>query len=220
METTTPGDGLRRFVTAPLRVQTYKRFLYLLLAFPLGMLYFVGFTVGSSTGVSLLVTLVGVPILLATLAATTAAAGLEAKLSRVLLDRETPVPPLLSLPSEWDTVDSYVASVRQFVAEPTTWTSVAVVLVKFVFGQIAFFVLTAGGVTVVALLSAPLLYDDPEFSYRAGSYVVTSLPEALALAGLGLVGLLVVCNVWNALATAGGVVTDALLSVGRERETT
>jgi len=220
METTTPGDGLRRFVTAPLRVQTYKRFLYLLLAFPLGMLYFVGFTVGSSTGVSLLVTLVGVPILLATLVATTAVAGLEAKLSRVLLDRETPVPPLLSLPSEWDTGDGYVASVRQFVAEPTTWTSVAVVLVKFVFGQIAFFALTVGGVTVGALLSAPLLYDDPDFSYQAGSYAVTSLPEALALAGLGLVGLLVVCNVWNALATAGGILTDALLSVGRERETT
>ncbi|WP_324662270.1 sensor domain-containing protein [Haloarcula sediminis] len=222
METATPGDSLRRFVTAPLRVGTYKRLLYLLLAFPLGMLYFVGFTVGTSTGVSLLVTLVGLPILLATLAATTAAAGLEARLSRALLDMETPAPPLLSHPREWavDTdEEGYVAALRRFTLEPTTWTSVGVVLLKFVFGVVTFSVVVIGGVTVAVLIPAPLVYDSPDTSYRLGSHVVTTLPEALALSVLGVVGLVVVCNLWNALAAVGGVMTDALLSVGRERET-
>ena len=221
MEAATPGDGLRRFVTAPVRVRTYKRLVYLLLAFPLGMAYFVGFTAASSTGISLLITLVGLPILLATLAGTTVLGGLEAQLSRTLLDRETPVPPLLSTPSEWpvDTEeDGYLAVVWYFLREPTTWTSVGVVLLKFLFGQVAFVVLTVGWVTTATLLAAPLLYDDPEFSYRIGSHVVSTFPDALALSGLGLLGVLVVCNLCNALATVGGVLTDALLSVGQERE--
>ena len=221
MEHSALGDGLRRFVTAPLRAQTYKRLLYLLLAFPLGMVYFIGLTMGSSTGVSLAFTLVGLPLLLATLVAATAAAGLEARLSRVLLDRETPMPPLLSTPSDWgvDTDDAgYVGTLTHFLREATTWTSVVLVALKFLFGLVAFVVTTVVGVTVAVLVAAPLLYDEPGMGYQAGSYVVTTLPEALALSALGLVGFVVACNVFNALAVAGGVLTDALLSVGRAGE--
>jgi len=218
--TTTLSDAARTFLTAPVRVQTYKRLIYLLLAFPLGLAYFVGFTTGSSMGLSLLVTLVGLPLLLATLAGATAAAGLEAALARTLLDRETPTPPLLSRPDEWGVDESgYTAAVRRFLGEPTTWTSVALVPLKFVFGLLAFVVVVVGGTTVTMLLFAPVLYDSPAGSYRVGSYVVSSFPTALALSGLGLVGVLVVCNAWNALAAVGGALTDALLSVDREGET-
>ena len=222
MESTTFGEGLRRFLAAPVRARTYKRLVYLLLAAPLGVVYLVGFTAGSSTGLSLAVTLVGVPILLATLVATTAAAGLEAGLSRALLDRETPTPRLLSSPRTWAVdprSDGYLAAIRHFVTEPTTWTSVGLVLLKFLFGLAAFVVVTVGGVTTTALLATPVLYDDPTFGYQFGSYVVRTMPAAVALSGLGLVGFVVFCNVCNALAAAGGALTDALLSVGGTGET-
>jgi hypothetical protein len=212
MPETTPRDALRQFVTAPVRVSTYKRLVYLLLAFPLGVAYFVAFTTASSLGVSLTITLVGIPLLLVTLIATTGAAQLEGRLAEVLLDSETARP--RSLRQSLDTDDGYAAAIQRFLAEPTTWTSVAVVLLKFLYGLVAFVVTVTGGAIVLTMLAAPIVYDDPETSYRVGSYVVSTLPEALGVAGLGVVGLWIVCNVCNALAMAGGVMTDQLLSVG------
>jgi hypothetical protein len=213
MPETTSNEALRQFVTAPVRVSTYKRLIYLLLAFPLGMAYFVAFTTATSLGVGLAFTLVGIPLLVATLVATTGAAELEARLADALLGQETARPrsPRASL----DTDEGYTVALRRFLTEPTTWTSVAVVLLKSLYGLGAFVVTVTGSAIVLTMLAAPVVYDDPEVSYQVGSYVVSTLPEALGVAGLGIIGLWVVCNVFNALATAGGVMTDALLSVGQ-----
>lgn len=211
MPETTPRDALRQFVTAPVRVSTYKRLVYLLLAFPLGVAYFVTFTTASSLGVSLAITLVGIPLLLVTLVATTGAAQLEARLAEVLLGRETARP--RSLRESLDTDDGYAVAIRRFLTEPTTWTSVAVVLLKFLYGLVAFVVTVTGSTIVLAMVAAPVAYDDPASSYQIGNYAVSTLPEALGVAGLGVIGLWVVCNVFNALAMAGGVMTDQLLSI-------
>ena len=214
MTTNTIGDALTRFVTAPIRVQTYKRLAYLLLAFPLGMAYFVGFTAGASTGIGLLVTLLGVPILLMTLLAATAASGLEAYLARALLDRDVPNPAVLEHldgQSLTDPDGGYLAAAQRLLAEPTTWTNIAVVPLKFLYGIAAFVTTVTAGSVVVALLSAPLVYDSPTTSYQVGRYAVDTLPEALVAFGVGAVGLVVALNLLNALAEVGGVVTEQLL---------
>lgn len=162
-------------------------------------------------------TLVGIPLLVGTLIATTGAAQLEAHLAEELLGHETARP--RSLRQSLNTGERYVVALRRFLAEPTTWTSVAVVLLEFLYGLSAFVSIVTGGVAVPTMLVAPIVYDDTQVSYRIGSYVVSTLPEALAVAGLGVVGFWVVCNVFNALAAAGGMMTDTLLSVGRETDT-
>ena len=213
-ETKALGDALIRFVTAPIRAQTYKRLAYLLLAFPLGMAYFVGFTAGASTGIGLLVTLLGVPILLVTLLAATAASGLEAYLARALLDRDVPNPAVLEQVDERSLTDSdggYLAAIQRLLAEPTTRTSVAMVLLKFLYGIAAFVATVTAGSVVVALLSAPVAYDSRTASYQVGRYVVDTLPEALVAFGVGVVGLVVALNLLNALAEVGGIVTERLL---------
>ncbi|MEZ3164929.1 sensor domain-containing protein [Halorubrum sp. RMP-47] len=178
------------------------------------MVYFVAFTTVSSLGVGLAFTIVGIPILIGTLIATTGTARLEARLAEELLGRQTAYP--RPLRQSLNTDDEYVVALRRFLAEPTTWISVAVVLLKFLYELAAFVVTVVGSVLVVTMLAAPVVYDDPQVSYRIGKFVVSTLPEALAVAGLGVVGFWVICNVYNALATAGGIITDALLSVGRE----
>jgi hypothetical protein len=162
-------------------------------------------------------TLVGVPLLVVTLVASTGAAELEARLAELLLGQETARP--RSLRVSLDTGEGYAVALRRFLAEPTTWTSVAVVLLKFLYGLAAFIVTVTGSVSVLAMLAAPIAYDDPGTSYRVGNYVVSTLPEALGVAGLGVIGLWIVCNVFNAFATAGGIMTDALLSLGQGGDT-
>lgn len=214
MMDTTPGDALQQFVTAPVRTGTYKRLLYLLLAFPLGIAYFVAFTTGSSLGLGLTFTLVGLPILLVTLVATTGAATLEARLATVLLDQEVATPPSPRMTLDSD--DGYLVAVWRFATEPATWTSVAVVLLKFVYGIAAFVVTITGAAVVGTLLAAPVTYNDPGVNYQFGEYAITTLPEAIGVAVVGIAGIWILCNIINVVAAAGGLMTDAFLSVGQE----
>jgi hypothetical protein len=223
------GGAVGQFLRAPVRIQTYKNLLYLALAFPLGLIYFVGIVVGLSLGTSLLITLVGVPLLVGTLLGATALAGVEAALATYLAGVETPLPAALrgfepenrlALP-DGDPVDV----LEQFLTTPTTWTSLVVVAIKFGFGIASFVALvTVGSVTGAALL-APLLYDQSTIvllaeeivvagEYTVGPWAVETLPEALAVAAGGVVLLFAGLNALNALAYAHARVTAALLRVG------
>ena len=209
-------SAVTEFFAAPFRLGTYKRLGYLLLAFPLGLAYFLGLTVGGSVGLGLAVTWVGIPILLGTLLATTAVAGVEAKLTTVLLDREVSVPPAFR--GEFRRADEgYLDALRRFLAEPTTWTSVALVFVRFVFGIVAFTATVTAGSVLLALLAAPFVYNDPTVTYVTTEFVtVDTLPEAIGTACVGVLWLFLAANLLNVLAGVGGRLTEAFLSVGDE----
>lgn len=223
-------DSLRGFFGVPFRGQTYRSLVYLLLAFPLGVLYFVVVTVGVATGVGLSITLVGVPILLVTLYGVTLIAGFEASLARRLLGIDVPAPETLrrnARPESTD-VDSLLAWARRIVTAPTTWTALLLVGVKMVFGTVAFALLTVAGVLSLVLLAAPIAVltdlplqtDSPTDGLTVGVatngeplWVATTLPEAAGLAVVGLFATLVTLHLVNGLATLGGISTAALLDV-------
>lgn len=202
------------FLAAPFRLRTYRRLAYLLLAFPLGLAYFVGLTVGGSLGLGLAVTWVGIPILLGTLLAATAVAGLEAKLASRLLGYDVAVPAAFRTRLRRDD-EGYLDALRRFLARPTTWTSVGLAFARFAFGLVAFCVTVTAGALLVTLLAAPFVYDDPATTMQVGEYVVDTLPEAVAVAGLGVVWLFVAANLIDLLAGVGGRLTQAFLAVER-----
>ncbi|GGJ02989.1 hypothetical protein GCM10008995_10970 [Halobellus salinus] len=217
----------RQFLGAPLRARTYRHLLYLVLAFPLGVVYFVGFVTGTAAGLGLLVTWVGLPILLLTLVAAAAAAGIEARLATRLVGVDAAVPVFLR---EFDVNDGlavpgdgFVDAVRRLVTTPSTWTAVVLLVYKFVFGTAAFVAVTTVGSVSAALLAAPFVYDDPAGvvssaaaagQYRVGSWTVGSLPEALAVAAGGVVVLVVGLNLLNGLARFHARSVAGILRVG------
>ena len=218
-----PSGPIRRFLDVPFRRQTYSNLAYLTLAFPLGLAYFVGITFGLSFGGALLIVWIGAPILLGTVAAATIIAGFEAALARRLVGTDAPTPPSLR---EFDPAgvprpgDGVIAAVVRFLLRPTTWTSLLLVLVKFVFGVVAFTALVAIGTSVATALGAPLLYDQPGVTLYVGSYSVSTLESALAVSGLGVLGAFVGLHLLNRLAEVGAAVTAALLDVADERADT
>jgi hypothetical protein len=220
MSTTRSPDGfgaaLRQFFGVPFRQQTYRNLAYLALAFPLGLAYFVGVTTGLSTGFGLLVTLIGVPLLVLTVAATTALAGFEAKLATWLLGVETTPPEALDDLGSADlrTLDGLVEATRRLLSEPTTWTGLLLVLLKLVFGVVAFVALVTAGSVAGTFLTMPLFYDAGTVTYTVGPYVVDTLGEALAGSVLGVLALLVSIHVLNGLARFGGFTTVVLLGDG------
>jgi hypothetical protein len=219
----------RRFLGAPLRSRTYRHLLYLLLAFPLGLVYFIGFVTGTAVGLGLLVTWVGLPVLLFTLAAASAAAGIEAQLARRLVGVDAAVPAFLR---EFDVDDGltlpgdgFVDAVRRLVTTPSTWTAVVLLMYKFVFGIVAVVAVTAVGSISAALLAAPFVYDAPAGivagaagagQYRIGSWTVGSLPEALAVAGVGVLLLIVGANLLSGLARVHARSVAGILRVGTD----
>ena len=203
----------RRLATAPLRARTYLSLIYLALAFPLGLAYFVGVMVGLSTGAGMALTLFGLPILIATVLAATIVAAFEARMTTHLVGVDVPVPEAVRDGFLREDEPLLEAFKRLFTA-PTTWTSVLLLVVKFVFGVVAFTLLVTVGVLVAVMLAAPLLYDQPGTTYQFGMYTVETLPAALTTAAGGVVLALVAVPLFNLLAIGGGLLNAALLEVG------
>ncbi|WP_134670083.1 sensor domain-containing protein [Halorussus marinus] len=213
--TTSLRDAAVAFVGVPARPQTYRNLLYLVLAFPLGLGYFLVLATGFSLGTGLAITVVGVPILLATLAAARLLANVEAELANRLLGVEAASAAL-------DTSDGALAVANRLATEPRTWLGVVYLAGKFAFGVAAFVALTAALSVSASLLAAPLTYSSSYHvgarfgtlsvgPFESGALAVDALPEAVGVALVGAFVALVSLHLLNGLARASGLAAEALL---------
>ena len=215
---------VRRLLLVPFQLRTYGVLLYLALAFPLGIGYFVGTVVGLSFGISLSVLLIGLPILAAPLGGVVLVAAGERVAARRLLGADVPAPSWGL--SEASRLRDQVLTV---LTNPVLWGSLIFVLSKLAIGVAAFTVIVVVLSLGLSLLGAPLYYDMPgtsvgiflpepiqrelslvvpwerfevgiSFIVRLTSWEVSTLPGALLLSILGTFVLLLGMNVL----TAGG----------------
>ena len=129
--------------------RTYLRILYLLLAFPLGTLYFTVIVTGLSVGVGLAIAIVGFLILILTLLVWLVFARVERELAIYLLGAH--IRPMF-------VPDPTPLSARQrllrTLGDPVTWKSLTYLLIEFPFGVFAFTI----GVTLISISLALVLY--------------------------------------------------------------
>src|ERR1700736_199978 len=100
---------------AVLDPQTYRNLGYLILAYPLGLFYFVFLAVGLSLGAGLLVIVIGAAILMGVFAAATQLLRLERGLLTRLLGAEIPAAKPLTSPSK------LVEKIVFYLRQPSTW---------------------------------------------------------------------------------------------------
>ncbi len=177
--------------------QSYVNIFYLLLAFPLGIAYFVFLVTGISVGASLIIIWVGVPILALVLAGSWAMCEFERILAVSLLKEE--IPRTIRMPPMAITDDQNLSSVerlfigawRRFKSHLTnrlTWTGMLYLFLKFPLGIAAFTIAVTLVAVTAGLLGAPFYYrvDD---GIELGVWQVDALWEALTLtlAGIPLV---------------------------------
>lgn len=207
-------SGLRWFFGVPFRYQTYRNIAFLLLAFPLGMTYFIAITVGLSVGAGLALTLVGLPLLLLTLLVVGYIGQFEARLASLLLQIDVDPPEVASPSSDDDlsSIDGLTTAAGRLVASRTTWMSLVFVLLKFAYGVVAFTTVVTASAIVGALVTLPLFYDTPNMVYTVGVHSVDSFTDALAggLLGVGLA--FISFHILNGLAKIGGCLTEILLA--------
>jgi len=236
--------GLARSVgsafAVPFRLQTYRNLLYLVLAFPLGLAYFVFLSVGLSLGVGLAITVIGIPILLAVLAISTGLATVEREIAAVLLGVE------VDSPGSVLTDDgSLLERAKRLVTDAGTWKAVVYLGTKLFVGVVSFVVVTTLLVTAVSMLAVPFVYDQPgvyvgivtdaplrlhpslyvawrnllvgiETVVHVGSWQVTTLAEALGVAGAGVLLGVASLHLLNGLARLSAWYTKLMLGTGTE----
>src|SRR5687767_14424628 len=131
--TGTLASTVFRVVTKP---QTWRNVLYLALAFPLGLTWFICLTVGIALGAGLAVIGVGLLILVATMIAWRMMAALERLLARRLLGVAITEPFMGRTGTPWERL-------RDTVRDPVTWKSLVFVVARFPLGIVALVFLAA-----------------------------------------------------------------------------
>jgi signal transduction histidine kinase len=179
-----------RFAGVVARPQTWRSLAYLLLAFPTGLVYFIVLVVGVSTGVALAIVVVGLGILIVTLAAWRGMASIERSLARRLLGVAIPHPPdRRGLPR--------VERVTRWLRDPVTWKSLIFVALKFPLGVITFALVVGVGFLSLVLLLAPLIVIGTPVTIFG--WIFESSLEALPLTLLGIIACLLWLNGTNGL---------------------
>lgn len=191
--------------------QTDLNCVYLLLAFPLGIIYFVFLVTGFSLGSGLIVTFLGIPILLAMLAATWGIAAFERQLANHLLAARIAPMPLMPGRGErlW-------ARIRIVVSNTATWKALTYLLLAFPLGIFSF-------VATVTLLSIPpyliflpVYYRWTQF-YYAPYHRVNTLAQAMLFVPLGVVLAPISLAALNGLAAGYRAIARALLVLPMSR---
>ncbi|PYE55937.1 sensor histidine kinase [Deinococcus yavapaiensis] len=212
---------LRTYFGELLDPATYKRLVYLLLSFPLGILYFVGIIAGLSVGAGTFVIVAGAFVLLGTLWFVLAGANLERSLGSALLGVPLERPkPLVRTSNWWEWA-------RVTLSDAGTYKALLYLLLKFPFGIVSFVLTVVLLAATVCMMAAPLaLTWGPRWSspvwIETGAFSFTSFTlGALFIGGVALLVLSV--TVLNLLARAWGALSFALLttfgeSVVAERE--
>lgn len=209
---------MNTFLGVITKPQSYVNIFYLLLAFPLGIGYFVFLVTGISLGAGLLVVWVGIPILALVLAGSWACCEFERVLAVKLLHEEIPhvtrgastVSAGQDLGVEERLLIGAWRRLKSNLSNRLTWTGMLYLFLKFPLGVGSF-------VIVVVLVSVTGAYIGAPFYYWVGDgadlgfWRIDELWEALVLMSVGIPLIFISLHVMNAFAFLQGRIAKVML---------
>jgi len=184
--------------------QTYMNLAYLLLAFPLGIAYFVIMITGLSLGVGLLIVWIGLFVLAALFAGLWGIAALERQLAIHLLGEEiAPMsPPEIPEGGLWERVKAHFSN-------PVTWKSSLYLLLKFPVGIATFVVVVTALAISGGLLFAPFSYHSNDMTIFF--WHIDTFFEAVFATGLGVIVTPIAFRFLNQVARLSGRFANTML---------
>jgi Putative sensor len=197
---------VNKFFRVALEGQTYLNIIYLLLAFPLGLFYFVFLVTGLSLGIGLTMIWIGIPILLLIFAVWWGLAALERQLVIGLLRID--IPPMSRESAAGQGIWAWF---NMRWRNPVTWKSLLYLLLKLPLGVVSFVFSVACIAVSGALLTAPLTYS--YHVLQIGLWQIGTPGEALIAFALGSVVGLVSLHLMNRLAFVWGCFAAQMLGV-------
>lgn len=177
------------------RGQTYARLLYVLVSFPVSIAVFVALVTAVATGVGLAITIVGLPLLFATMYAWCVVAELERVLANQMLGSAIrPLPFGGEQGRVWSP-----GRAKQRAANTHTWRAFAFLILRFPVATAAFVAVTATLGSAVALMATPVTQALGGETV-VGNWQLDSFKESLVAA---VAGLLLVIPALHAVSLTG-----------------
>ena len=175
-----------------LNSKTYSNIFYHIIAFPLGLIYFIFLTTLISLGFGLLITIIGIPILVAAIYLWRFFARMEIALVEHQFGIKFP-------PKEHHKITGFVANIKFLINDSFTWKALAFCYLKFPFGLFSFTIVITLLSISFGFLTAPFFYNtlDIDFYY----WQIDTLLESIIISILGMIILtftLYFCN-WLAI---------------------
>jgi hypothetical protein len=212
---TNPNPSLGKFFKVIVRSQSYLNLIYLLAAFPLGVLYFVFLVSGLSTGISLAIIWIGIPILVLVGAAWWLLASFERSLAIYMLKEDVPAmtPPFENGSDIW-------TRFKVHFTNPVTWKSLLYLFLKFPLGIVTLVIVVVLLTTTIAFLTMPFTYQSLD-GFQIGLFFtpdqplwrIDSLSDALLAAAIGLILWPVTLHITNGLAWIHAKFARLMLSI-------
>jgi hypothetical protein len=189
MDTTTtlaqhpaPGPAWRGALRPLISSGGYSGLTHNLLGLPLGVAYFSWLVTALATGLGLVVTLIGIPLLTLVLATIRPLLGVERGLANSLLDARI-APASLSAGGR-----GVIGRSRAYWTDAVTWRGIAYLIARFPVGLATFTVAVSAYATALYLIAAPVVA--PLDAIELGFWQPDTVLDGLALLPLGLVLLL------------------------------
>jgi hypothetical protein len=208
-----PGILLKNFFTVFLKGQTYLNMLYLLLSFPLGIIYFVILITGFAVGIPLIIIWVGLLVLLGLFALWIGFVVFERKMAIWLL--KVDILPI-SIPD--GTGKTLWQKFKTRAGNPVTWKGLVFLMAKFPIGVLCFTVLVSLLSISLSLFTVPIYYrlfqpviDLTWNTMPVNLNVIDTLPEALICSLIGFFLLLISFHIFNGMAILSGKFAKVML---------
>ncbi len=204
------ADATKRgFFGVVIEPQSYINIAYLLLAFPLGIAYFVFLVTGLSVGFGLIITLVGIPILLLVLGGSSILCRFERWITREMLHEQ------ISQHSKEPVIGGWWPQLKAHLGNRVTWTGMFYLLLKFPTGIATFTIAVTLISLTIGLIGAPA-YMWTSDSLIWGSHEFDPFPWSWILTLIGIPMIFISLHVMNGIASVEGKLARVML--GRSHE--
>ncbi len=196
-----------RWLLSPYRERgTYAALLYLLLGLPMGILDFVVVVTGLSLGLGLFVTILGIPVLVATLLVARVLATLERRLAWTLVEARLPSPTL----GRDDAPGMFWARLRALVASRRTWAELGFLLLRLPLGILDFAVAASILGLMLQGFAQPIVVA-AGVDTNIGSWTVDTIGESLIFLPVSLLFLLIGPRLIQGWGAVSGRIATAFL---------
>jgi hypothetical protein len=170
---------LGRFFGVVARPRTWTSVLFNMLAFPLGLFYFVFFVIGLSVGLGLVIIWVGIPILLLVVGAWWLFAAFERLQAEYLLGAD-----VAGSSRPWEDVEGIWGKVKAHFGSASTWKDLLYLFAKLAFGIVSFAVMVTLAAVEAWLVALPIAHAVNAHLITWGNGNGWTPPLWLALLGL------------------------------------
>jgi hypothetical protein len=212
----TGENFIKRFFGVIIEGQTYLNLLHVLLAFPLGLFYFIFLVIGLSVGISTIIIWIGLLILGLVMAAWWLFILFERQLAvgllRVRLD-PLDTPNTRAAATTWKKLGAYLSN-------PVTWKGLFYLFLKFPLGLTIFILLTVAASVSAYFITAPITYQfiHPEVWLTFNTFWrIDTLSDAMIAFVIGVPLLFATLHLVNGLAWISGWLAKLLLGNPQRR---